>query len=307
MTKQNLAPEDFGSSVKEAISSIFGKNLEDSTQIQQKIDAEIRGQQQKLALLGQQQKTANEIAKNALSIQQQMLQNQRDLNTFGGVEAFINPQKNLFEKFFSSLELYRKGGTRGENGVVEKGRGAAGLLSETISLVGGAIDEKFLKGLEPLKRQATSGRSRDIKQNALALAKVSPEPIARIFKEIAGRSDKIAEKQIDSLVKSENFEERTASGVESIQSILQTIVGSQAQGTGQIQGSVAQAITAIGTDLSPKIEGIRGSLERANQIYESRVRLKEESGKLGQENLRSGATQAAIEQNRKANQLIQRI
>ena len=304
LTKQNLAPEDFGSSVKEAISSIFGKNLEDSTQIQQKIDAEIRGQQQKLALLGQQQKTANEIAKNALSIQQQMLQNQRDLNTFGGVEAFINPQKNLFEKFFSSLELYRKGGTRGENGVVEKGRGAAGLLSETISLVGGAIDEKFLKGLEPLKRQATSGRSRDIKQNALALAKVSPEPIARIFKEIAGRSDKIAEKQIDSLVKSENFEERTASGVESIQSILQTIVGSQAQGTGQIQGSVAQAITAIGTDLSPKIEGIRGSLERANQIYESRVRLKEESGKLGQENLRSGATQAAIEQNRKDTQSL---
>ena len=67
---------------------------------------------------------------------------------------------------------------------------------------------------------------------------------------------------------------------------------------------MAQAITAIGTDLSPKIEGIRGSLERANQIYESRVRLKEESGKLGQENLRSGATQAAIEQNRKDTQSL---
>jgi TP901 family phage tail tape measure protein len=265
ISKQNISANETAEKLNEAIGSIFGSSFDRSTEVQSKVQDEVRQQNEKLALLSEEQKKSNEIARSNLSIQQKILQARRDIETFGGVQGFLDPEslKSSFDNFQRSLNLFRSG----RSNLAERGRGAAGLLSETIRFAGGSIGPGLDRGLGSLRAAAITGRASELRSQARGLAGQAPLGLKPVFRDIAARSTEIATRQIDNLIKSENIGEN----VDQIAKLLRSI--ESAQGTNvipELNNTIISALQAVQQDLTPSIDDLKLSLDKASQIFTQR-------------------------------------
>jgi TP901 family phage tail tape measure protein len=300
ISKGNLSAADTGSALNSAISSIFGTSFDKSTEIQIKISDEVRQQNEKLASLNQEQIKSNEIAKSNIQIQQKILQARRDIETFGGIKGFLDPEslKSTFDSFTKNLNLYRGPGSRSN---IERGRGAAGLLSDTMGLVGGGFNPATTGGLGNLRKEAISGRSIELRNQARSLGSQAPAGLKPIFRDIALRSNEIATKQIDSLLKDQNI----GQNVDEITQLLRTIELSQGQTViPQLNNTINSAILAIQQDLTPSIDQLGVALDTASKVFSTRETYQSIGQEIGAQTLKKAGGEFQAQQ---ASNQIQKI
>jgi len=308
LSRKNLSPENLAKGISDAVGSI-GMPAEDTQKIQFKISDQLQTQQEKLLTLNENQKKANEIAQNSLSVEQQLLKTQRDIKTFGGIESFISGQKDTFENLNKSLDLFASNRDKGNSkkAVIERGRGAAGLLSETLNLVGGGINEKLLKNLGGLTGAAIQGRSKDIRSTALSYAnsdKLRGTGLQEVFRDIANRSGEIAKTQVENLVKRKAADEKIGENVDSIFQLLNGVFqGQQSEKTQlDLNTNIKSAIDSLNTNIAPKLESLRNSIENASRIYDAQLKYQEVGNQLSKSQSQtqySGIRTGQIEQQQK--------
>ena len=300
ISKGNLSAADTGSALNSAISSIFGSSFDKSTEIQTKISDEVRQQNEKLASLNQEQMKSNEIAKSNIQIQQKILQARRDIDAFGGIKGFLDPEslKSTFDSFTKNLNLYRGPGSRSN---IERGRGAAGLLSDTMGLVGGGFNPATTGGLGNLRKEAISGRSIELRNQARNLGSQAPAGLKPIFKDIALRSNEIATKQIDNLLKDQNI----GQNVDEITQLLKSIEKSQGQTViPQLNNTINSAILAIQQDLTPSIDQLGVALDIASKVFSARETYQSIGQEIGTQTLKKAGGEFQAQQ---ASNQIQKI
>ena len=284
LSRKNLSPENLAKGISDAVSGI-GLPAEDAQKIQFKISDQLQNEQEKLLMLNAEQKKANEIAKNSLNVEQQLLKTQRDIKTFGGIEAFISGQKDIFENFNKSLDLFSSNKGRSKESIIERGRGAAGLLSETLNLVGGGVNEKLLKNLGGLTEAAVKGRSLDIKSTALNYAnsrELRGTGLQQIFRDIANRSGEIARTQVENLVKRKAADEKIGENVDSIYQLLQNVFQGQQTEKGQLDlnTNIKSAIDSLNANIAPKLESLKNSIDNASRVYDAQLKYQEVGNQL---------------------------
>jgi TP901 family phage tail tape measure protein len=292
ISKGNLSATDTGAALNSAISSIFGKSLDKSTEIQTKISDEVRQQNEKLASLNQEQMKSNEIAKSNIQIQQKILQARRDIEAFGGVKGFLDPEslKSTFDSFTKNLNLYRGPGSRSN---IERGRGAAGLLSDTMGLVGGGFNPETTGGLGNLRKEAISGRSIELRNQARNLGSQAPAGLKPIFRDIASRSNEIATKQIDNLLKDQNI----GQNVDEITQLLKSIEQSQGQTVmPELNNTINSAILAIQQDLTPSIGQLEIALNTASKVFSARETYQSIGQEIGAQTLKKAGGEFQAQQ-----------
>lgn len=264
LSEENLSAAETGAKLNGIIVDLFGSGFDKSLEIQSKVQDITRDQNQKLALLGEEQKKANAIAESNLEIQQKILQARRDIETFGGIRGFIDPDtlKSSFENFTKSLNLYREG-----RGVIQRGRGAAGLISETISLAGGGLRGNLGQGFKGLRAAAISGRAAELRTQTRQLSFNAPSGVRAVLSDISKRSTEIATTQIDNLLKDQNI----GQNVDEITNILRKInTGQGANVIPQLTNSISAAISEVKSNLTPAIDELKISLDKAAEIFAAR-------------------------------------
>lgn len=297
ISQNTLSSAQTAELLSEAVVSTFGSGFNKNLEIQSKIKDISREQNEKLTLLGEEQKKANEIAKSNLQIQQKIVQARRDIATFGGAQAFIDPEsfKSTVENFSKSLNQYRSG-----RGTVARGRGAAGLISETLGLVGGGFSQQLSKGFGSLRSTAISGRAQDLRNQARELSKGAPSGVRAVLSDVSKRSREIATTQIDNLLK----DEKIGQNVDEIAKILKQIEGAQTLNVmPELNNSILAAINAVQVDLTPSIDGLKLSLDRASEVFSARETYQGIGEELGVAKLRkaTGEIQAGVAEKEIAN------
>jgi hypothetical protein len=297
ISQNTLSSADTAKLLSESIVSIFGAGFDKNSEVQSKIRDIAREQNEKLALLGEEQKKANAIAQSNLQIQQRILQARRDIETFGGIRGFIDPEslKSTFENFSRSLNLYRSG-----RGVIQRGRGAAGLISETLGLAGGGLSPGLGAGFRGLRTAAISGRAEDLRRQARQLSVGAPSGVRAVLSDISKRSTEIATRQIDNLLK----DERIGQNVDEITQLLRQIETAQKSTViPELNNSIQSAITAVQSDLTPAIQELKESLSRAADVFATRETYQSIGEEIGVATLRQagGQRQLATAQEQIAN------
>jgi hypothetical protein len=146
----------------------------------------------------------NNIAQEQLRNQLIQIQDQQKLKVAGGVQGFLDPNsfQTTFDNFTKNLNLYRGEGSRS---VIERGRGATGLLSNTLDFAGGGLPIGTGGGLGALRSEAIAGRAADIRNQSRALGAKAPIGLRPVFRDISANASEIAAKQIDNLIKDQNI------------------------------------------------------------------------------------------------------
>jgi TP901 family phage tail tape measure protein len=302
ISNQKLSPQATADALNQAITSSFGKDFEKSSEIQTKISDEARQQNEKLATLAQEQRKANIIALNNYNIQQKMLQARRDIDTAGGIQSFLDSEsfqkrKETFNKYSSD---YGVGGMRGD--IVRQGRGAAGILSEMVQFSGGSLSPGAQGDLSDLKRIAIRGRAADIRRQANYFASRTPGAAGQAYSRIGYRAEEIASAQINNLTKDQNI----GQNVDQITQLLKEVAQSQTKTViPELNKSIQSALATIQQDLTPSINNLTTSLDKANEVFSGRELYQTIAEKLGQQKmLQVGSTARLAESNQAMDKLI---
>ena len=275
---KNLDPQKYADEIYKATVQLLGSNKTTATGLQDKLISINQNSNQKLLTISQEAIKNNKIAQDNLIIQQQMVQNKRDISAMGGLEGYASG--GSYDKITQSLKDFKstKGG----------GPSRASVLSETINLAGGGFNEKFLSGLTPFLNKLKSQRSEDIKSNALNLAKNAPRGIAPIFNDIAKRSYDIASKQVDAAIKSSQADAELGLNVKDILGILQKANLGQQRAAEQfnVPGTIGKAQEAIKRDYAAEYRAKEEELKRA-QAWAANSRVYQGMGEdIGQKSSR---------------------
>jgi hypothetical protein len=258
---KNLDPQKYADEIYKATLQLLGPANTSSSGLQDKLISINQNSNQKLLMISQEAVKNNKIAQDNYQIQQQMLQNKRDISAMGGLEGYASG--GSYDKITQSLKDFKntKGG----------GPSRANILSETINLAGGGFNEKFLKGLTPFLDKLKDQRSQDIKSNALNIARTAPRGIAPIFNDIAKRSYDIASKQVDAAIKSSQADAELGLNVKDILGILQKANLGQQKAAGEfdVPGTMAKAQKAIERDYAAEYRAKEEELKRAQNIAAS--------------------------------------
>lgn len=259
--EKNLSPKEYSDAIYRATLEALGPNNTRATGLQDKLISINQSNNQKLLTISQESIRNNKIAQDNYKIQQQMLQNRRDISSMGGLEGYASG--GSYDKINSLLKDFKN--TRGG------GQSRAGILMETINLAGGGLGEQFSKGLTPFLDKLKEQRAQDIKANALSIAKNAPSGIAQIFRDIAKRSSSIASKQVDFAAKTGQADAELGLNVQSILNILQKAnLGQQQQAREMnIPGIVAEAQKALQRDYGKEYTNREEELKRAQNIAAS--------------------------------------
>ena len=146
----------------------------------------------------------NSIAQEQLRAQLIQIQDQQRLKVAGGIQGFLDPTsfQTTLDNFTKNLNLYRGAGSKS---VIERGRGATGLLSDTLNFAGGGFPIGTGGGLGGLRSEAIAGRAADIRNQARTLGAKAPMGLRPVFRDISANASDIAAKQIDNLIKDQNI------------------------------------------------------------------------------------------------------
>lgn len=296
ISQENLSATETAQRLNEAIVSVFGGGFDKSLQVQSKVQDIIREQNEKLSLIGEEQKKSNSIAESNLQIQQKILQARRDIETFGGIRGFIDPEslKSTFDNFSKSLNLYRSG-----RGQIERGRGAAGLISETLSLAGGGFGPN-VTGFRGLRTAAISGRAAELRSQTRQLSVGAPTGVRSVLSDISRRSTEIATRQIDNLLK----DEKIGQNVDEITKLLTKIETAQSTTViPQLNNSILFAVSTIQRDLTPSLDELKLALDKASEVFSARETYQNIGQEIGVATLRrtQGQIQAAEAEKQIAN------
>jgi TP901 family phage tail tape measure protein len=302
ISNQNLSPQATADALNRAISSSFGKDFEKSSEIQTKINDEARQQNEKLATLSEEQKKANTIALNNYNIQQKILQARRDIDTAGGIQSFLDPE--TFKKRKEIFNKYRRDYNRGQDrqDIVRQGRGAAGMLSEIVQFSGGSLSPGAQEDLSDLKDIAIKGRAADIRRQAKYFASRTPGVAGEAYSRIGYRAEEIATAQINNLTKDQNI----GQNVDEITKLLRGVTTAQTKTViPQLNTSIQNALQVIQKDLTPSINNLKTSLDKANEVFSGRELYQTIAEKLGQQKmLQVGSTARLAESNLAMEKLI---
>jgi TP901 family phage tail tape measure protein len=287
ISQDNLSASETAQRLNEAVASIFGSGFDKSLQVQSKVQDIIREQNERLSLIGEEQKKSNSIAESNLQIQQRILQARRDIETFGGIRGFIDPEslRSTFENFSKSLNLYRSG-----RGQIERGRGAAGLISETLALAGGGFGTGT-GGFRGLRAAAISGRAAELRSQTRQLSIGAPSGVRSVLSDISRRSTEIATTQIDNLLK----DEKIGQNVDEITKLVRSIETAQsATVIPELNNSVLAAVSAVQTDLMPSIDELKFALDKASEIFSARETYQNIGQEIGVATLRQATGQTQL-------------
>jgi TP901 family phage tail tape measure protein len=201
----------------------------------------------------------NTIAQEQLRAQLTQIQDQQRLKVAGGVQGFLDPNsfQTTFDNFTKNLSLYRGAGSRS---VIERGRGATGLLSDTLNFAGGGLPIGTGGGLGGLRSEAIAGRAADIRNQSRALGAKAPIGLRPVFRDISANASEIAAKQIDNLIKDQNIGDnvdKIANTLEQIQASLTPNLGPTTNAT---QSFVNQR-TATPINVASALQSVKGSVD----------------------------------------------
>jgi len=324
ISEENLSASETANEINKNIIDLFGKDFDKGAEAQLKIRDEVRQQNEKLTTLNEEQRKNNSIAELNLAVQKEIARARGDLQVAGGVNAFLNPTEDPFQKFNEFADIYNKNrnirpgtifpGEAGGQGTglttgrsssgrrINRGRGALGILSEIQNFVGGQIDtSRFGNNIKSLRQEAVSGRALDIRSQAQSFKNAVATPLKPIFDDIINRSNDIAAKQIDNLLKTEQI----GPNVEKITTLLEKIAGDQAKGAGlDINKTINGAVAATQTDLMPAINDTQGRLYQAKQIFGYRQDYQNIGEQIGSQNLKRTVSEQQLTN---ANKQIQNI
>jgi TP901 family phage tail tape measure protein len=327
ISEENLSASETANEINKNIIDLFGKDFDKGTEAQLKIRDEVRQQNEKLTTLNEEQRKTNSIAELNLAVQKEIARARGDLQVAGGVNAFLNPTEDPFQKFNEFVDIYNKnrnirpgtifgseagGQDTGQKDFmlggssvgrkIARGRGALGILSEIQNFVGGQIDtSKFGNNIKSLRQEAVSGRALDIRSQAQSFKNAVATPLKPIFDDIINRSNNIAGEQIDNLLKTEEI----GPNVARITSILEKIAGDQGKGIGlDVNKTISSAVAATQTDLMPAINDMQGKLFKANQVLGYRQDYQNVGEQIGSQNLKRTVSEQQLTN---ANKQIQNI
>ena len=201
----------------------------------------------------------NTIAQEQLRAQLIQIQDQQRLKVAGGVQGFLDPNsfQATFDNFTKNLNLYRGAGSRS---VIERGRGATGLLSDTLNFAGGGLPIGTGGGLGGLRSEAIAGRAADIRNQSRALGVKAPIGLRPVFRDISANASEIAAKQIDNLIKDQNI----GSNVDKIATTLQQIQASLTPNLGPTTNATQSFVnqrTATPINVASALQSVKGSVD----------------------------------------------
>ena len=297
---QNLNPKDYANAIYKATMDLMGPTNTRASGLQDKLISINQQANQRLLMISQEAIKNNQIAQDNYKIQQQMLQDKRDVSAMGGLEGYASG--GSYDKIRQILQDFKKTGGGGQS--------RAALLGETINLAGGGFNEKFLKGLTPFTNTLKTQRAQDIRSNALSIAKNSPGGIAPIFRDIAKRSYDIASKQVDFAIKSSQADAELGLNVKSILGILEKANLSQQQSAKEINlpGNLDNAKKGLERDYKSEYKSIEEEIKRAQNIAASNRSYQGLGEEIGQKSSRIDYMEKRKAQIQKENEsLIQQL
>jgi len=201
----------------------------------------------------------NSIAQEQLRAQLIQIQDQQRLKVAGGIQGFLDPTsfQTTLDNFTKNLNLYRGAGSKS---VIERGRGATGLLSDTLNFAGGGFPIGTGGGLGGLRSEAIAGRAADIRNQARTLGAKAPIGLRPVFRDIAANASDIAAKQIDNLIKDQNIGDnvdKIATTLKDIQASLTPNLGPTSNATQSFVNQRNSAATNVASALQP----LKGSVD----------------------------------------------
>lgn len=297
---QNLTPQEYANAIYKATAQVLGGSNTRASGLQDKLISINQDNNQKLLTISQEAIKNNKIAQDNYKLQQEMLQNKRDVSSMGGLEGYASG--GSYDRIYKILQDFNatKGG----------GPSRAALLSETINLAGGGIGEKFTKGLTPFLDKLKLQRAQDIKTNALNIARNAPSGISQIFRDIADRSYSIASKQVDFAAKAGQADAELGLNVQSILGILQKANLGQQEAAKQmnLQGNLANAQQAVNRDYEAEYKAKENELKRAQNIAASMQSYQGLGEEIGQKRSSISSMQQRQSQIQKENEsLLQQL
>jgi len=201
----------------------------------------------------------NNIAQEQLRNQLIQIQDQQKLKVAGGVQGFLDPNsfQTTFDNFTKNLNLYREEGSRS---VIERGRGATGLLSNTLDFAGGGLPIGTGGGLGSLRSEAIAGRAADIRNQSRALGAKAPIGLRPVFRDISANASEIAAKQIDNLIKDQNIGDNVDKIATTLQQIQTSLTPNLGPTNNATQSFVNQRNSAA-TNVASALQPLKGSVD----------------------------------------------
>jgi TP901 family phage tail tape measure protein len=201
----------------------------------------------------------NAIAQEQLRNQLIQIQDQQRLKVAGGIQGFLDPTsfQTTLDNFTKNLNLYRGAGSKS---VIERGRGATGLLSDTLNFAGGGFPIGTGGGLGGLRSEAIAGRAADIRNQARTLGAKAPMGLRPVFRDISANASDIAAKQIDNLIKDQNIGDNVDTITTTLKEIQASLTPNLGPTTNATQSFVNQRNSAA-TNVVSALQPLKGSVD----------------------------------------------
>lgn len=201
----------------------------------------------------------NAIAQEQLRAQLTQIQDQQRLKVAGGIQGFLDPTsfQTTLDNFTKNLNLYRGAGSKS---VIERGRGATGLLSDTLNFAGGGFPIGTGGGLGGLRSEAIAGRAADIRNQARTLGAKAPIGLRPVFRDISANANDIAAKQIDNLIKDQNIGDNVDTITTTLKQIQASLTPNLGPTTNATQSFVNQRNSAA-TNVVSALQPLKGSVD----------------------------------------------
>ena len=201
----------------------------------------------------------NTIAQEQLRAQLIQIQDQQRLKVAGGIQGFLDPTsfQTTLDSFTKNLNLYRGAGSKS---VIERGRGATGLLSDTLNFAGGGFPIGTGGGLGGLRSEAIAGRAADIRNQARTLGAKAPIGLRPVFRDISANASDIAAKQIDNLIKDQNIGDNVDTITTTLKEIQASLTPNLGPTTNATQSFVNQRNSAA-TNVVSALQPLKGSVD----------------------------------------------
>jgi len=256
IVRQGETPAEIGQALQQLSQELA---LDDQAVLAQKANeilANIQNDQQN-ALIEYQK--GNVIAQEQLRAQLVQIQDQQRLKVAGGIQGFLDPTsfQSTLDSFTKNLNLYRGAGSRS---VIERGRGATGLLSDTLNFAGGGFPIGTGGALGGLRSEAIAGRAADIRNQSRTLGAKAPMGLRPVFRDISANASEIAAKQIDNLIKDQNIGDNVDKIATTLQQIQASLTPNLGPTTNATQSFVNQR-TATPINVASALQSVKGSVD----------------------------------------------
>ena len=256
IVRQGETPAEIGQALQQLSQELA---LDDQAVLAQKANeilANIQNDQQS-ALIEYQK--GNTIAQEQLRAQLIQIQDQQRLKVAGGIQGFLDPTsfQATLDSFTKNLNLYRGAGSRS---VIERGRGATGLLSDTLNFAGGGFPIGTGGELGGLRSEAIAGRAADIRNQARTLGAKAPMGLRPVFRDISANASEIAAKQIDNLIKDQNIGDNVDKIANTLQQIQTSLTPNLGPTTNATQSFVNQR-NSVATNIASALQPLKGAID----------------------------------------------